>query len=207
MTLGMIWTIILRFAIQDISVEEMTAKEGLLLWCQRKTAPYKNVNVQNFHLSFKDGLAFCALIHRHRPDLIDYSKLSKDNPLENLNTAFDVAEKYLDIPRMLDPDGKWICYVMESHGTPRTYHWTPWKTKKRYLKRREIWQCEKVNAWISCHEIEYLWIFTNGFQIWSTPPNLMSVLSWPTCHVITMLSRVPNRYIDITERFWPINVH
>lgn len=57
-------------------------------------------------LSTQDGLAFCALIHRHRPDLIDYAKLSKDNPLENLNTAFDVAEKYLDIPRMLDPDGK-----------------------------------------------------------------------------------------------------
>lgn len=104
MTLGMIWTIILRFAIQDITVEELTAKEGLLLWCQRKTAPYKNVNVQNFHLSFKDGLAFCALIHRHRPDLIDYHKLSKENPLENLNTAFDVAEKHLDIPRMLDPE-------------------------------------------------------------------------------------------------------
>merc|ERR1712198_384620 len=104
MTLGMIWTIILRFAIQDISVEEMTAKEGLLLWCQRKTAPYKNVNVQNFHPSWRDGLAFCALIHRHRPDLLDYSKLSKDNPLENLNLAFDIAEKYLDIPRMLDPE-------------------------------------------------------------------------------------------------------
>ncbi|KAK3093786.1 hypothetical protein FSP39_020213 [Pinctada imbricata] len=104
MTLGMIWTIILRFAIQDITVEELTAKEGLLLWCQRKTAPYKNVNVQNFHLSWKDGLAFCALIHRHRPELIDYYKLSRDNPLENLNTAFDVAEKHLDIPRMLDPE-------------------------------------------------------------------------------------------------------
>ncbi|XP_015782540.1 alpha-actinin isoform X2 [Tetranychus urticae] len=104
MTLGLIWTIILRFAIQDISVEEMTAKEGLLLWCQRKTAPYKNVNVQNFHMSWKDGLAFCALIHRHRPDLLDYSSLSKDHPLENLNLAFDIAEKHLNIPKMLDAE-------------------------------------------------------------------------------------------------------
>ncbi|XP_008145120.2 alpha-actinin-3 [Eptesicus fuscus] len=104
MTLGMIWTIILRFAIQDISVEETSAKEGLLLWCQRKTAPYRNVNVQNFHTSWKDGLALCALIHRHRPDLIDYAKLRKDDPIGNLNTAFEVAEKYLDIPKMLDAE-------------------------------------------------------------------------------------------------------
>ncbi|XP_059376124.1 alpha-actinin-2b [Carassius carassius] len=104
MTLGMIWTIILRFAIQDISVEETSAKEGLLLWCQRKTAPYRNVNIQNFHVSWKDGLALCALIHRHRPDLIDYAKLNKDDPLGNLNLAFDIAEKHLDIPKMLDAE-------------------------------------------------------------------------------------------------------
>uniref|UniRef100_A0A4W3IYV0 Actinin alpha 2 n=1 Tax=Callorhinchus milii TaxID=7868 RepID=A0A4W3IYV0_CALMI len=104
MTLGMIWTIILRFAIQDISVEETSAKEGLLLWCQRKTAPYKNVTVQNFHTSWKDGLAFCALIHRHRPDLIDFSKLQKDDALYNLNLALEIAEKKLDIPKMLDAE-------------------------------------------------------------------------------------------------------
>uniref|UniRef100_A0A8C1XLW4 Actinin alpha 3b n=1 Tax=Cyprinus carpio TaxID=7962 RepID=A0A8C1XLW4_CYPCA len=88
----------------SIGAEETSAKEGLLLWCQRKTAPYRNVNVQNFHISWKDGLALCALIHRHRPDLIDYSKLRKDDPIGNLNTAFEVAEKYLDIPKMLDAE-------------------------------------------------------------------------------------------------------
>uniref|UniRef100_A0A8C1Q7Q5 Alpha-actinin-1 n=1 Tax=Cyprinus carpio TaxID=7962 RepID=A0A8C1Q7Q5_CYPCA len=88
----------------SIGAEETSAKEGLLLWCQRKTAPYKNVNIQNFHISWKDGLGFCALIHRHRPELIDYGKLRKDDPMTNLNTAFDVAEKYLDIPKMLDAE-------------------------------------------------------------------------------------------------------
>ncbi|XP_054758488.1 alpha-actinin-like isoform X1 [Lytechinus pictus] len=102
MILGMIWTIILRFAIQDISIEDTTARDGLLLWCQRKTAPYKNVAIKDFHMSWKDGLGFCALIHRHRPDLLDYSKLKKDDPAHNLNLAFSVAEEHLDIPRMLD---------------------------------------------------------------------------------------------------------
>ncbi|WP_411022943.1 hypothetical protein, partial [Salmonella sp. s51228] len=104
MTLGMVWTIILRFAIKDISVGEMSAKEGLLLWCQRKTKGYKGVNVKNFHISFKDGLAFCALIHKHRPELIDFDSLKKSNDAYNLNLALDVAEKYLDIPKMLDAE-------------------------------------------------------------------------------------------------------
>jgi Ca2+-binding EF-hand superfamily protein len=104
MTLGMIWTIILRFAIAGLSEEGLSAKEGLLLWCRRKTEPYSNVDVKDFTMSFQDGLAFCALIHRHRPDLIDYDKLNADDKLGNLNLAFDVAKEHLDVARLLDAE-------------------------------------------------------------------------------------------------------
>lgn len=102
MVLGMVWTIILRFQIQDISIEELSAKEGLLLWCQRKTEGYSHVKVSNFHTSFQDGLAFCALIHRHRPDLLDFASLNPADKAGNLQLAFDVAARDLDIPKMLD---------------------------------------------------------------------------------------------------------
>lgn len=105
MILGMMWAIILDYAIKGISVDEMTAKEGLLLWVQKKTKGYNHVDppgVKNFSTSFKSGLAFCALIHRHRPKLIDYDSLDPANDAENLELAFSVAEKELDIPRLLD---------------------------------------------------------------------------------------------------------
>ncbi|XP_077975326.1 spectrin beta chain, non-erythrocytic 1-like isoform X4 [Styela clava] len=108
--LGLIWTIILRFQIQDISVETednretRSAKDALLLWCQMKTAGYPNVNVHNFTTSWRDGLAFNAIIHKHRPDLIEYEKLKKTNAMGNLHNAFNVAEQKLGLTKLLDPE-------------------------------------------------------------------------------------------------------
>ncbi|ELK33681.1 Spectrin beta chain, brain 3 [Myotis davidii] len=129
LTLGLVWTIILRFQIQVIKIETednretRSAKDALLLWCQMKTAGYPEVNIQNFTTSWRDGLAFNALIHRHRyrlvfgnpalpspcltflrPDLVDFSKLTKSNTNYNLQRAFRTAEQHLGLARLLDPE-------------------------------------------------------------------------------------------------------
>ncbi|XP_051977806.1 spectrin beta chain, non-erythrocytic 1-like isoform X1 [Xyrauchen texanus] len=110
LTLGLIWTIILRFQIQDISVEtednkeKKSAKDALLLWCQMKTAGYPNVNVHNFTTSWRDGLAFNAIVHKHRSDLIDFDNLKRSNAHYNLQNAFNVAEKELGLTKLLDPE-------------------------------------------------------------------------------------------------------
>jgi Ca2+-binding EF-hand superfamily protein len=107
--LGLIWTLILRFTISDINEEGLSAKEGLLLWCQRKTACYEEVEVRDFSTSWNNGLAFCALLDIHRPDLIDYDSLDKNDHRGNMALAFDIASKEIGIPDLLDVED--VCDV------------------------------------------------------------------------------------------------
>ncbi|KAK3112542.1 alpha-actinin, partial [Teratosphaeriaceae sp. CCFEE 6253] len=107
--LGLIWMLILRFTISDINDQGLSAREGLLLWCQRKTACYDEVHVDNFSSSWNDGLAFCALLDIHRPDLIDYDKLDKSDHRGNMQLAFDIASKEIGIPDLLDVED--VCDV------------------------------------------------------------------------------------------------
>ncbi|NXH18808.1 SPTB1 protein, partial [Bucco capensis] len=107
LVLGLIWTIILRFEMDILPPDgqkTLSACEALLLWCQMKTAGYPHVNVTNFTSSWKDGLAFNALIHKHRPELVDFQNLTKSNARHNLEHAFSVAERHLGIKPLLDPE-------------------------------------------------------------------------------------------------------
>ncbi|XP_055981338.1 plectin isoform X5 [Sorex fumeus] len=108
LTLGLIWTIILHFQISDIQVsgqsEDMTAKEKLLLWSQRMVEGYQGLRCDNFTTSWRDGRLFNAIIHRHRPTLVDMNKVYRQSNLENLDQAFSVAERDLGVTRLLDPE-------------------------------------------------------------------------------------------------------
>ncbi|XP_021072935.1 plectin isoform X7 [Mus pahari] len=108
LTLGLIWTIILHFQISDIQVsgqsEDMTAKEKLLLWSQRMVEGYQGLRCDNFTTSWRDGRLFNAIIHRHKPMLIDMNKVYRQTNLENLDQAFSVAERDLGVTRLLDPE-------------------------------------------------------------------------------------------------------
>ncbi|VDL90130.1 unnamed protein product [Schistocephalus solidus] len=73
--LGLIWTIMLHF----------------------------QVHVDNFTTDWKDGLSLCALLHRHRPDLLDFDSLLAHCPLSRITTAFTVAGTSLQIPVLVEP--------------------------------------------------------------------------------------------------------
>nr|XP_033723176.1 F-actin-monooxygenase MICAL3 isoform X1 [Tursiops truncatus] len=77
--------------------ESVARSSKLLGWCQRQTDGYAGVNVTDLTMSWKSGLALCAVIHRYRPDLIDFDSLDEQNVEKNNQLAFDIAEKELGI--------------------------------------------------------------------------------------------------------------
>ncbi|XP_063097180.1 nesprin-2 isoform X2 [Cavia porcellus] len=138
--LGLIWTIILHFHIEeltqtlsgsysqppvdDVSVPDspaassppakkcstaqarwqLSAKKALLVWAQECCASHESISVTDFKSSWRNGLAFLAVIHALRPDLIDMKCVKHKSNKDNLKEAFTIAERELKIPRLLEPE-------------------------------------------------------------------------------------------------------
>ncbi|KAM9220509.1 EH domain-binding protein 1-like protein 1 isoform 1-T1 [Dugong dugon] len=80
----------------------INSSQSLLEWCKEVTAGYRGVRITNFTTSWRNGLAFCAILHRFHPDKIDYASLNPLNIKENNKQAFD-GFAALGVSRLLEP--------------------------------------------------------------------------------------------------------
>ncbi|XP_019509286.1 PREDICTED: utrophin [Hipposideros armiger] len=110
LTLGLLWSIILHWQVKDVmkdimsDLQQTNSEKILLSWVRQSTRPYSQVNVLNFTTSWTDGLAFNAVLHRHKPDLFSWDRVVKMSPIERLEHAFSKAQNYLGIEKLLDPE-------------------------------------------------------------------------------------------------------
>ncbi|KAF9975380.1 hypothetical protein BGZ73_000988 [Actinomortierella ambigua] len=140
LTLGLIWIVIYRFHVQQIaaaiaeqdpslvedlltdgegkkkagSAGQVDAKQALLRWVRKQLEDYSDIvpAVQDFHRSWRTGVAFAALIHRHDPDAIpEFYTIIIPAPHETredwhhtLNEAFRLAYEKMSVPRLIDPE-------------------------------------------------------------------------------------------------------
>ena len=64
--------------------------------------------MSDFSTSWRDGFAFNAMVNTVRKDLIDMDSLKDKTNRERLAQAFDVADRELGIPLVMDPEGKYF---------------------------------------------------------------------------------------------------
>nr|XP_043897285.1 uncharacterized protein LOC122779208 isoform X2 [Solea senegalensis] len=86
----------------DAAEDLVNSSQSLLQWCQNITSQYKGVKVTNFSTSWRNGLAFCAILHHFHPDKIDFDQLEPHDIKLNNKKAFDGFEA-LGISRLLEP--------------------------------------------------------------------------------------------------------
>uniref|UniRef100_A0A3P9ANK4 EH domain binding protein 1 like 1 n=1 Tax=Esox lucius TaxID=8010 RepID=A0A3P9ANK4_ESOLU len=84
----------------------VTSSQSLLEWCQEVTKGYTGVKVTNFNTSWRNGLAFCAILHHFYPDKILFPCMMSIDfcfmiPLP-LSQAFD-GFAALGISRLIEP--------------------------------------------------------------------------------------------------------
>uniref|UniRef100_A0A8C9ZH32 EH domain binding protein 1 like 1 n=1 Tax=Sander lucioperca TaxID=283035 RepID=A0A8C9ZH32_SANLU len=80
----------------------VTSSQSLLDWCQEVTQHHKGVKITNFSTSWRNGLAFCAILHHFQPEKINYEMLDPYDIKHNNKKAFDGFAE-LGISRLMEP--------------------------------------------------------------------------------------------------------
>ncbi|XP_056882666.1 EH domain-binding protein 1-like protein 1 isoform X20 [Takifugu flavidus] len=78
------------------------SSQSLLEWCQEVTQGHKGVKITNFSTSWRNGLAFCAILHHFHPKKINFEMLDPYDIQHNNKKAFDGFAE-LGISRLMEP--------------------------------------------------------------------------------------------------------
>ncbi|XP_053271566.1 uncharacterized protein ehbp1l1a isoform X3 [Pleuronectes platessa] len=78
------------------------SSQSLLEWCQEATQGHKGMKITNFSTSWRNGLAFCAILHHFQPEKINYEMLDPYDIKHNNRKAFDGFAE-LGISRLMEP--------------------------------------------------------------------------------------------------------
>ncbi|KAH6922534.1 hypothetical protein HPB50_015276 [Hyalomma asiaticum] len=192
--------------------ESLTAKDALLRWAQRTTDRYPGVKVRDFTTSWRDGLAFNAIIHRNRPDLVDFRSCRTRTVRENLEVAFSVAERELGVTRLLDPEDvdtpqpdekSLITYISSLYDVfpePASHH--PFAEDEKLRKAEEYRDLSSsLHTWLRQS--------TTLLQSRSFPPTLSEVKQLQTENARFRQEEVPPRLQDKQRlsKLWRDEVH
>ena len=74
--------------------------KALETWCCLVTEGYPNVNIVNMSSSWRNGMAFCAIIHKFRPELINFELLMNFMNKTYLLLLGEEPERCLEGPTM-----------------------------------------------------------------------------------------------------------
>nr|XP_043877257.1 EH domain-binding protein 1-like protein 1 isoform X2 [Solea senegalensis] len=80
----------------------VTSSKSLLEWCQEVTQGHKGLKITNFSTSWRNGLAFCAILNHFHPEMINYEMLDPYDIKHNNKKAFDGFAE-LGISRLIEP--------------------------------------------------------------------------------------------------------
>ncbi|RQM23612.1 hypothetical protein B5M09_009972 [Aphanomyces astaci] len=181
LVLGLMWTIIKSYQVGEIAVDGVSGKDGLLLWVKRSLTDYPTVDVTNFTSSWTNGIAFCALIHKHYPTLLDFDSLSPNDAVENVSLAFGLMEAKFGIPQLLN--------VADVAGNPKpddksimTYEFASGVQKKKAITTicKAVAMAQRISECKTQYETSaptLLAWYANKCQAWTAPDQTASLKS------------------------------
>ncbi|NWU96524.1 UTRO protein, partial [Upupa epops] len=148
LTLGLLWSIILHWQVKDVmknimsDLQQTNSEKILLSWVRQSTRPYSQVNVLNFTTSWADGLAFNAVVHRHKPELFSWDKVMKMSPVERLEHAFSIAKNHLGIEKLLDPED--VAVQLPDKKSIIMYLTSLFEVLPKQVTMEDIWEVETL---------------------------------------------------------------